>query len=113
MMKETNITASILSISTPGTYLQPFNDALTKEITRTTNIELSEICAAHPDHSRFFAFLPLPSIEDSIAEIDYTLDTLGAIRFCVLSNANGVYTTFDCYIIQRYVFVPIRTAYLT
>lgn len=90
-MQETNITTSILSISTPGTYLQPFNPSLTKEISRTTNIELSEICAAYPDHFRFFASLPLPSIPDSIAEIDYALDTLGAVGFCVLSNANGVY----------------------
>ena len=90
-MKETNITTSILSISTPGTYLQPFNPFLTKEITRTTNIELSEVCAAYPESFRFFASLPLPSIPDSIAEIDYALDTLGAVGFCVLSNANGVY----------------------
>jgi predicted TIM-barrel fold metal-dependent hydrolase len=90
-MKDTNITTSILSISTPGTYLQPFNSSLTQEISRTTNIELSEICAAYPDHFRFFASLPLPSVPDSLAEIDYALDTLGAIGFCVLSNANGVY----------------------
>lgn len=90
-MRETNITISILSISTPGTYLQPFNTSLTKEISRTTNIELSEICAAHPDHFRFFASLPLPSIPDSLTEIDYALDTLGAVGFCVLSNANGIY----------------------
>lgn len=90
-MKETNITTSILSISTPGTCLQPFNAPLTKEITRTTNTELSEICTAHPEHFRFFASLPLPSIPDSLAEIDYALNTLGAVGFCVLSNANGVY----------------------
>ena len=91
MMKETNITTAILSISTPGTYLRPFDAPLTKEITRTTNEELSEICAAHPNHFRFFASLPLPSIPDSLAEIDYALDTLGAVGFCVLSNASGVY----------------------
>jgi predicted TIM-barrel fold metal-dependent hydrolase len=90
-MRETNITTTILSISTPGTYLQPFNISLTKEISRTTNIELSEICATHPEHFRFFASLPLPCIPDSLAEIDYALDTLGAVGFCVLSNANGVY----------------------
>ena len=91
MMKETNITTAILSISTPGTYLRPFDAPLTKEISRTTNVELSEICAAHPGHFRFFASLPLPSVPDSLAEIDYALDTLGAVGFCVLSNANGVY----------------------
>ncbi len=91
MMQETNITTAILSISTPGTYLRPFDAPLTKEITRTTNEELSEICAAHPAHFRFFASLPLPSIPDSLAEIEYALDVLGAVGFCVLSNANGVY----------------------
>ena len=91
MMKETNIATTVLSISTPGTYLRPFDASLTKEISRTTNVELSEICAAHPDHFRFFASLPLPSVPDSLAEIDYALDTLGAVGFCVLSNANGVY----------------------
>ena len=91
MMKETNITTAVLSISTPGTYLRPFDAPLTKEITRTTNVELSEICVAHPRHFRFFASLPLPSVPDSLAEIDYALDTLGAVGFCVLSNANGVY----------------------
>ncbi|TVY14349.1 Decarboxylase yanB [Lachnellula arida] len=91
LMKETNITTSILSISTPGTSLQPFNPSLTKETSRSTNIELSEICATYPQHFRFFASLPLPFVPESIAEIDYALDTLGAVGFCVLSNANGVY----------------------
>ncbi|MCJ1442595.1 MAG: hypothetical protein MMC23_003091 [Stictis urceolatum] len=90
-MKETNITTAILSISTPGTYLRVFDAPLTREITSTTNVELSEICAAHPDRFRFFASLPLPSVPDSLAEIDYALDILGAVGFCVLSNANGVY----------------------
>ncbi|KAI1329853.1 amidohydrolase [Xylariaceae sp. FL0255] len=91
MMKENNIKTSILSISTPGTYLKAFDAPLTKKITRTTNQELSKICAANPDHFRFFASLPLPFVPDSLEEIDYALDTLGAVGFCVLSNANGVY----------------------
>lgn len=91
MMDETNISTAILSISTPGTYLKPFDASLTREITRTTNVELSEICAAYSDRFRFFASLPLPNVPDSLIEIDYALDTLGAVGFCVLSNANGIY----------------------
>ena len=90
-MKEPNITTSILSISTPGTYDKSFDTSLTKEITRTTNEELSEICAANPKYFRSPASLPLPSVPDSLAEIDYALDTLGASGFCVLLNANSVY----------------------
>lgn len=91
MMKDANISKAILSISTPGTYLRPFDAALTKEVTRTTNEELSEVCKAYPQYFRFFASLPLPNVEDCLAEIDYAIDTLGAVGFCVLSNANGVY----------------------
>lgn len=60
-------------------------------MTRQTNEELSAICTDHPSHFRFFASLPLPSVEESIAEIDHALDNLGAVGFAVLSNANGVY----------------------
>ncbi|KAK8047443.1 hypothetical protein PG996_015507 [Apiospora saccharicola] len=58
---------------------------------RQANEELSEICRAHPSHFAFFASLPLPCVEGSVAEIDYVLDVLGAFGFVVSSNANGTY----------------------
>lgn len=60
-------------------------------MTRQTNEELSAICVDHPSHFLFFASLPLPSVGESIKEIDHALDNLGAAGFAVLSNANGVY----------------------
>ncbi|KKA20923.1 Uncharacterized protein T310_5063 [Rasamsonia emersonii CBS 393.64] len=56
-----------------------------------TNKELSDICRAYPDRFGFFASLPLPDVEGSLAEIDYALDHLGAVGFQVLSNAHRVY----------------------
>jgi len=90
-MKKAGITKSILSISSPGTHLKPGNSALAKEITRRTNIELSQACSAYPQQFDFFASLPLPEIEASIEEIDYSLDCLGAKGFALISNANGIY----------------------
>lgn len=90
-MQKLNISKSILSITSPGTRLGPTPDGGAPSITRQTNEELSAIAAKHPSHFRFFASLPLPSVDESIAEIDYALDHLGAVGFAVLSNADGVY----------------------
>lgn len=91
LMKQLNISKSILSITSPGTHLTPYDGRRAAEMTRKANEELSAICQDHPSHFRFFASLPLPSVDESIAEIDYVLDKLGAVGFAVLSNANGVY----------------------
>jgi predicted TIM-barrel fold metal-dependent hydrolase len=90
-MKELKISKSILSISSPGTHLTPTDHSQGAKTTRSANEELSAVCTAHPDYFRFFASLPLPSVSDSLKEIDHALDNLGAVGFVVLSNANGVY----------------------
>jgi predicted TIM-barrel fold metal-dependent hydrolase len=89
--EENGISRSILSISSPGTYLKPGNTALAKDMTRKFNTELSKACAAHPTRLSFFASLPLPDIESSLEEIDFALDRLGAKGFALMSNANGIY----------------------
>jgi predicted TIM-barrel fold metal-dependent hydrolase len=91
LMDRANIAKSVLSITSPGTYLAPGNPSLCRKITRETNIAISSISAAHPDRLSFFASLPLPDIEGSVAEIDFTLDHLGAKGFAILTNVNGVY----------------------
>ncbi len=90
-MKKLNIKKSILSITSPGTHLSPSHDDQAAAQTRKTNEELSAVCVDHPAHFGFFASLPLPCVPESIAEIDYALDELGAVGFAVMSNANGAY----------------------
>lgn len=90
-MKKLNISKSVLSITSPGTHLTASHDGRAANMTRRINEELSAICADHSSHFLFFASLPLPSVQESIEEIDYALDNLGAVGFAVLSNANGVY----------------------
>ncbi|KAL2075407.1 hypothetical protein VTL71DRAFT_350 [Oculimacula yallundae] len=94
LMETHNISLSILSITSPGTYLSspnPTSGSTFAHITRETNTELSQLCATYPSQFRFFASLPLPSVPDSLKEIDYALDVLGAVGFALLSNAQGVY----------------------
>lgn len=90
-MDRAHISKSILSITSPGTYLSPGDKSLCRKITRETNIELAGISAAHPDRFVFFASLPLPDVEGSLEEIDYALDHLGAKGFAILTNVNGIY----------------------
>ncbi|KAF7557677.1 hypothetical protein G7046_g5969 [Stylonectria norvegica] len=91
LMKQLNISKSILSITSPGTHLTPSDGRLAASMTRQSNEELSAICVDHPSHFRFFASLPLPLVDESIAEINHAMDNLAAVGFAVLSNANGVY----------------------
>lgn len=86
-----NISKSILSITSPGTYLKKNDNELANLVTRATNDEIAEICRQHPSRFGFFASLPLPDIEGSLREIDYALDTLGAHGFAIMTNAQGHY----------------------
>lgn len=90
-MDKLGISKSIVSITSPGTHLQPGNHELARKITRETNEELHEICINYPSRFGYFASLPLPDVESSLAEIDYALDHLGASGFALMTNAHGVY----------------------
>ncbi|KAE8383729.1 hypothetical protein BDV26DRAFT_276993 [Aspergillus bertholletiae] len=89
-MDKVGIKRSILSITSPGTHLKINDFALTRRITRETNDEMAEICRKFPDRFGWFASLPLPDVEGSLAEIDYALDQ-GASGFAVMTNAQGYY----------------------
>ena len=90
-MDRINISVSILSITSPGTYLKADDNALANQITHETNDEMADICAQHPSRFRFFASLPLPDVEGSLTEIDRALDDLGAAGFAIMTNAQGYY----------------------
>lgn len=94
-MDKMGIKTSILSITSPGTYLAPpsYENAteIARKITRETNDELAAVCKQYPSRFKFFASLPLPDVEGAIAEIDRALDNLGATGFVIMSNSAGVY----------------------
>ncbi len=82
-MSDAEIDFSILSMPTP--HISNF------EVAREINEEFSAICKKYPDKFGFVATLPLPDVEGSIAEIDYSTKKLGALGFKVASNSEGVY----------------------
>ncbi|KAF5552552.1 2-amino-3-carboxymuconate-6-semialdehyde decarboxylase [Fusarium phyllophilum] len=95
-MKDNNIEKSILSISSPGVYLNvPSKDATKKAIklARRVNQYGSQVKAKYPKQFGFFASLPLPDINASLKEIDYLFKQLNPKPdgVVMMSNYYGLY----------------------
>jgi predicted TIM-barrel fold metal-dependent hydrolase len=91
MMETTNITKSIISITSPGTHLVPNNNALARKLTRYCNEFASELKHRSPSKFGFWASLPMPDVPGSLDEITYALDTLHADGFTMETNHHGTY----------------------
>ncbi|KAI9878552.1 MAG: hypothetical protein M1823_006943, partial [Watsoniomyces obsoletus] len=89
-MNDNNIEKSYLSCSSPGTFLDPADLAAGIRLTQQFNNFTADLKKQHPDRFGFFASLPLPSIPDSLDEIDRAL-ALGADGFVFMSNYYGLY----------------------
>ena len=67
-MADLDVGTAILSVSTPGTAFLP-NPADAAALARDLNDYTAEVAAAQPDRYGFFATVPLPHIDESVAEI--------------------------------------------
>lgn len=94
-MDAANITKSILSITSPGTNLDPTNATLTRDLTRRCNEFAADLKERRPDKFGFFASLPLPDIDASLEELAYALDTLNADGIALMTNVHGLYLGDD------------------
>jgi predicted TIM-barrel fold metal-dependent hydrolase len=88
-MDKLEVRLAILSVSSPGVHLG--DAAAAVELARTVNEAGAQIARATPQRFGFFAALPLPEIDESVAETRYALDHLGAAGVCVMTNSRGVY----------------------
>jgi predicted TIM-barrel fold metal-dependent hydrolase len=88
-MDKLDVRLAILSISSPGVHFGDGSGAVA--LARTVNETGAQIARATPDRFGFFAALPLPEIEASVAETRYALDHLGAAGVCLMTNHRGVY----------------------
>lgn len=89
-MAELGVGTAILSVSTPGTAFLP-NAADAAALERDLNDYTAELAAAQPDRFGFFATVPLPDIDESVAEIVRSLDELHADGVVLLANNAGTY----------------------
>jgi len=90
MMDNLNITKSIISISSPGTHLQPNLDKLAISLARQTNAFAADLKRHHPTRFGYFASLPLPAVEGSLKELEIALSE-GADGVVLESNHHGIY----------------------
>ena len=82
-------TEAVLSASSPN---QSYGDkAVALDLTRESNETGAGYCAKNPEHLALAIALPLPYVEESLAEIAYGYDTLGCDAVRILSNSCGIY----------------------
>ncbi|KAL4811667.1 hypothetical protein BDW67DRAFT_189458 [Aspergillus spinulosporus] len=91
LMEQANITKSILSITSPGTYLTVGDTAQARNLSRRCNEFAADLKRRRPDKFGFWAAIPLPDIEGSLIELAYALDHLNADGVAVFTNAKGTY----------------------
>ncbi|WP_329086167.1 amidohydrolase family protein [Streptosporangium sp. NBC_01469] len=89
MMDRLGIDLAVLSVGSPGFY---FGDAgLARELCRKTNDDLAATVGAHPRRFRAFVALPLPSVEDALAELDRVAAGEAFVGVGLLTNYAGRY----------------------
>ncbi|MFD6514537.1 amidohydrolase family protein [Rhodococcus sp. NPDC060176] len=89
LMDATNVATAVLSVSTPGVEPGALGEA--RSMAQEVNDYAATVSADNPGRFGFFATVPLPDIDGSIAEAERALDTLDADGVVLLSNTRGVY----------------------
>jgi len=88
-MERNGIANVVTSISTPGVF---FGDgAEARALARLSNDYAAGLRREHPRQFGFFAILPLPEVDGSLAEIEYALDQLKADGVGLMTNYGGRY----------------------
>jgi 6-methylsalicylate decarboxylase len=89
-MAELEVGTAIVSVSTPGTtFLPAARDA--SALARDLNDYAADLVAAQPDRFGFFATVPMPHIDESVADVVRALDELKADGVVLLANNEGTY----------------------
>ena len=93
-MAELDVATAIVSVSTPGTtFLPEQTDAAA--LARDLNDYTADLVASQPERFGFFATVPMPHIDESVAETVRALDELKADGVVLLANNAGTYLGQD------------------
>lgn len=90
-MASHQIAHSILSISTPQANAFPGDKAKTVALARLLNEFVAEIGRVYPERFSWLAVTVFPYVEESVREVRYAIEELGAIGVVVLTNHEGWY----------------------
>jgi 6-methylsalicylate decarboxylase len=89
IMDRNDIHTALLSVSSPGLCFG--DDGKARDMARALNEFAAQTVTRWPERFGFVATLPLPNVENALAEISYALDTLHADGIGLLSNTAGIY----------------------
>jgi predicted TIM-barrel fold metal-dependent hydrolase len=93
-MDELGAATAILSVSTPGTtFMSDPADAVA--LAHDLNDYGAHLVASQPERFGFFATVPMPQINESVAETVRALDELKADGVVLLANNDGIYLGQD------------------
>lgn len=84
------VETSILSVSTPGVYLENNNNE-TKDMARKVNEFCFNVVKKNPKNFGYFATLLLPDVENSMAEAKYASNHLKADGVILVTNVGNTY----------------------
>jgi predicted TIM-barrel fold metal-dependent hydrolase len=90
-MRDTSISKSIISISSPGTHLVPGDKMYNGNLARQCNDFANALVGRHPEEFGFWASLPLPDVEGSLSEIARSISDLNPVGFTLETNHHGTY----------------------
>ena len=83
-MDRCEIQTAVTSVSAPGVWWG--DDASARTLARACNEFAAQMVRDHPGRYGFFASLPLPDVDGSLAEVAYALDVLGATGFVLMTS---------------------------
>jgi predicted TIM-barrel fold metal-dependent hydrolase len=96
LMNSLQVGVAVTSLSTPGVYFPeaPFSSEFERKrfavnLARRCNEISAQMAVDYPGRFKFFATAPMPLVAESLMEVEYAFDRLGAAGVCLFANNQG------------------------